>query len=77
MIMFEKQESDFGFIDYIQLLIYFVILIFGVVGNIFVIFVVRSKKMNCKINDYFIFNLVISDFCMLIVSILVDFYLKF
>ena len=47
------------------------------IGNILVVLVVKSKKKNRKINDYFIFNLAISDLCMLTVSILVDFYLKF
>ena len=53
------------------------ILILGAVGNIFVVLVVKNKKKNRKIHDYFIFNLAISDLCMLIFSISVDFYLKF
>ena len=67
----------FDSVDYIQLAIYPVILLFGSIGNILVILVVWNKKRHRKINDYFILNLAISDFWMLTISISVDFYLKF
>ena len=67
----------FGPIDYVQLAIYPLILLFGAIGNILVVLVVRSKKKNRKINDYFILNLAISDLLMLTISISADFYLKF
>ena len=56
---------------------YPLILLFGVIGNILVVLVVRGKKTNRKINDYFILNLAITDLCMLTISISVDFFLKF
>lgn len=72
-------DSDvpFDVIDYVQLAIYPVILLFGSIGNILVILVIRNKKNHRKINDYFILNLAISDLCMLTISISADFYLKF
>ena len=73
----EGKARLFDPIDYIQLTIYPLILLFGAIGNILVVLVVHSKKTNRKINDYFILNLAISDLCMLTISICTDFYLKF
>ena len=72
-----RQTHVFDLIDFVQLAIYPLILLFGAIGNILVLLVVQSKKNNRKINDYFILNLAISDLCMLIISISADFYLKF
>lgn len=76
-IMEGRQEHEFDSIDYVQLTIYPSILLFGAIGNILVLLVVRNKKKNRKINDYFILNLAISDFCVVTISISADFYLKF
>ena len=73
----KSDDLSFRFIDYVQLAIYPVILLFGSIGNILVILVIRNKKKHRKINDYFILNLAISDLCMLTISISADFYLKF
>ena len=73
----EGNDLSLNIIDYVQLAIYPVILLFGSIGNILVILVIRNKKKHRKINDYFILNLAISDLCMLAISISVDFYLKF
>ena len=72
-----KKVQLFEPIDYVQLVMYPLILLFGVIGNILVVLVVRGKKTNRKINDYFILNLAITDLCMLTISISVDFFLKF
>ena len=64
-------------VDYVQLVMYPFILLFGVIGNILVVLVVRGKKRNRKINDYFILNLAITDLCVLTISISADFFLKF
>lgn len=72
-----RQGYDFDTLDYIQLTIYPLILLFGAIGNILVILVVQSKKKSRKINDCFILNLAVSDLCMLTISITADFYLKF
>ena len=73
----DDDDLSFNTSDYVQLAIYPVILLFGSIGNILVILVIRNKKKHRKINDYFILNLAISDLCMLTISISVDFYLKF
>lgn len=73
----DDDDLSFNTFDYVQLAIYPVILLFGSIGNILVILVIRNKKKHRKINDYFILNLAISDLCMLTISISVDFYLKF
>ena len=73
----EDKDLSLNIIDYVQLVIYPLILLFGSIGNILVILVIRNKKKHRKINDYFILNLAISDLCMLTISISVDFYLKF
>lgn len=70
-------DLPLNIIDYVQLAIYPLILLFGSIGNILVILVIRNKKKHRKINDYFILNLAISDLCMLTISISMDFYLKF
>lgn len=75
--MTEDQKNQFGSLDYVQLSIYPLILVFGAIGNTLVILVVKNKKRNRKINDYFILNLAISDVFMLTISICADFYLKF
>lgn len=75
--MTQDKKNHFGSIDYVQLAIYPLILVFGAIGNTLVILVVKNKKRNRKINDYFILNLAISDLFMLTISICVDFYLKF
>lgn len=72
-----NSDLSLNVIDYVQLAIYPLILLFGSIGNILVILVIRNKKKHRKINDYFILNLAISDLCMLTISISVDFYLKF
>lgn len=72
-----NEDLSFHTIDYVQLAIYPLILLFGSIGNILVILVIRNKKPHRKINDYFILNLAISDLCMLTISISADFYLKF
>ena len=69
-------STSFASIDYVQLAVYPVILMFGSVGNALAILVVLNKK-NRKINDYFILNLAVSDLCMVTISISADFYLKF
>lgn len=75
----EEKVHLFDSVDYVQLAIYPLILLFGAIGNILVVLVVRNKKKNRnrKINDYFILNLAISDLLMLTISISADFYLKF
>lgn len=75
--MTQDKKNHFGSIDYVQLAIYPLILVFGAIGNTLVRLVVKNKKRNRKINDYFILNLAISDLFMLTISICVDFYLKF
>ena len=72
-----RQDHEFDSIDYVQLTIYSLILLFGAIGNILVLLVFRNKKKNRKINDYFILNLAVSDLCMVTISISADFYLKF
>lgn len=73
----DDDDLSFTVVDYVQLAIYPLILLFGSIGNILVILVIRNKKKHRKINDYFILNLAISDLCMLTISISMDFYLKF
>lgn len=72
-----KTGASFSSIDYVQLVIYPVILLFGSIGNILVMLVIWNKKRHRKINDYFILNLAIGDFWMVTISTSVDFYLKF
>ena len=71
--------SKLGPVDIAQLTCFSLIFLFGGIGNILVLLVIRNKRKNLsmKINDYFILNLALADLLNIFCSIPVDFYQKF
>ena len=70
-------SGTFSPLDVIQLGLYPVIFLFGLIGNLLVLMVIKGKSRDRKLNDFFILNLALADLTVLTVSIPVDFSLKF
>lgn len=68
--------NDVDLLTTVQLVFYAAIFLLGGVGNILVLMIIKAKKKARKNNDFFIFNLALSDILVLFVSIPVDFYKK-
>ncbi|KAK3730470.1 hypothetical protein QZH41_004176 [Actinostola sp. cb2023] len=65
---YNADSEQITFKNYVNSAIYIAVFIFGSIGNLFVLLIVKRKRVR-RLNDVFIVNLAVADLCMILFCI--------